>query len=399
MSNQSQWPERWIELFYGHLNGSLGEEDAAEFEALMRDPRFESLRERLEESDYPALRMAEYDRYDARAAFRRFRREAGICRPDRTVRRRAIALTGVAAAVALTVGAFFALRSAAPTDRERTMRLAEAIYPAPDKVTLTLADGRTLSLDDRMETQIEGVGRLSYGTEGVRIEATGPAAEADPSTEGAACNELSVPEGGKCLVTLDDGTRVWLNARSTLRYPVRFARGERRVELRGEALFDVTHNPERPFVVEAGKATLRVRGTKFNVRDFDEEAVASTTLLEGCVEVGNLSGTVTLRPGMQARTQGAAEPLSVREVDAQTYAAWTEDKIAFYSADLEEVLSDIRRLYRVETVVSVDPNLYTLTGKIPRDYSLAQVIDLIEAITDLELTMPDEKTLLVNKRQ
>lgn len=144
---------------------------------------------------------------------------------------------------------------------------------------------------------------------------------------------------------------------------------------------------------------MTVRGTKFNVRDFNDEGMASTTLLEGCVEVGNRSGTVTLAPGMQSRTRGAAEALDVREVDPTAYTAWTEDKIAFYNADLEEVLADIRRWYRVEMQVNVDPAQYALTGKIPRDFSLAQVIDLLEAITDLELVMPDEKTLIVNKKQ
>ena len=285
----------------------------------------------------------------------------------------------------------------APSERERTLQLADAIYPAPDKVTLTLADGRRLQLDGQAERQIDGVGRVSYGTDGVKYEAAPEIAER--AGEAPLYNELSVPDGSKCLVTLEDGTRVWLNARSTLRYPVKFAAGERRVELSGEGLFDVTHDPEHPFVVEAGKATMTVRGTKFNVRDFDDEGMASTTLLEGCVEVGNRSGKVTLEPGMQSRTRGAAETLDVREVDPAAYTAWTEDKIAFYNADLEEVLADIRRWYRVEIRVNVDPAQYALTGKIPRDFSLAQVIDLLEAITDLELVMPDEKTLIVNKKQ
>ena len=179
-------------------------------------------------------------------------------------------------------------------------------------MTLTLADGRRLQLDGQAERQIDGVGRVSYGTDGVKYEAAPEIAE--KAGEAPLYNELSVPDGSKCLVTLEDGTRVWLNARSTLRYPVKFTAGERRVELSGEGLFDVTHNPECPFIVEAGKATMTVRGTKFNVRDFDDEGMASTTLLEGCVEVGNRSGKVTLEPGMQSRTRGAAETLDVREV-------------------------------------------------------------------------------------
>lgn len=391
MIDNSELLEHWTELFIGYLNGTLSESEAAEFEELTRDPHFEALREQLMTSGYIAGRMAEYDGFDARRAFGRFRTAAGLGKPAGTLHRWA-----VAAAVVVAAGIAFLTRPA-PSERERTLQLADAIYPAPDKVTLTLADGRRLQLDGQAERQIDGVGHVSYGTDGVKYEAAPEIAER--AGEAPLYNELSVPDGSKCLVTLEDGTRVWLNARSTLRYPVKFAAGERRVELSGEGLFDVTHDPEHPFVVEAGKATMTVRGTKFNVRDFDDEGMASTTLLEGCVEVGNRSGKVTLEPGMQSRTRGAAEALDVREVDPAAYTAWTEDKIAFYNADLEEVLADIRRWYRVEIRVNVDPAQYALTGKIPRDFSLAQVIDLLEAITDLELVMPDEKTLIVNKKQ
>lgn len=391
--NNSELLEHWIGLFIKHLSGTLDESEAAEFDELTRDPHFEALREQLQDSGYLARRMAEYDRYNGREAFGRFRTAAGIQKPGGSLRRWSIAATGVAAAVALAAGVLLATRTSVPDQRTRTLQLADAIYPAPDKVTLTLADGRKMVLDEQVEQQIEGVGRISYGAEGVKYEAAPEVAEEAPQY-----NELSVPEGSKCLVTLEDGTRVWLNARSTLRYPVKFTGGERHVELNGEGLFDVTHNPERPFIVKAGKTTMTVRGTKFNVRDFAGESLASTTLLEGCVEVGNQSGTVTLEPGMQSQTRGAADPLTVREVDAGTYAAWTQDKLAFYSADLEEVLTDIRSWYRVETQVNVNPAEYTLTGKIPRDYSLAKVIELLETITDLELVMPDENTLIVNKR-
>lgn len=396
MIDNSELLEHWTELFIGYLNGTLSESEAAEFEELTRDPHFAALRERLTTSGYIADRMAGYDAFDAHGAFGRFRTAAGLGKPAGTLRRWAVAATGIAAAVVIAAGIAF-LTHPQPDERERTLQLADAIYPAPDKVTLTLADGRKLQLDEQAEKQIEGVGRISYGTEGVKYEAAPEVAE--QAGEVPLYNELSVPEGSKCLITLEDGSRVWLNARSTLRYPVKFTAGERRVELSGEGLFDVTHNPERPFIVEADKATMTVRGTKFNVRDFNDEGMASTTLLEGCVEVGNRSGTVTLAPGMQSRTRGAAEALDVREVDPTAYTAWTEDKIAFYNADLEEVLADIRRWYRVEMQVNVDPAQYALTGKIPRDFSLAQVIDLLEAITDLELVMPDEKTLIVNKKQ
>ncbi|MFR9251032.1 MAG: FecR family protein [Alistipes shahii] len=329
--------------------------------------------------------MAEYDGFDARRAFGRFRTAAGLGKP-----------AGARAPLGRRRNGHRRSRgrgrqSRSSPVRRRASANAQRNWPTPSTRARqgdAHARRRTpvAQLDGQAERQIDGVGRVSYGTDGVKYEAAPEIAE--KAGEAPLCNELSVPDGSKCLVTLEDGTRVWLNARSTLRYPVKFAAGERRVELSGEGLFDVTHDPEHPFVVEAGKATMTVRGTKFNVRDFDDEGMASTTLLEGCVEVGNRSGKVTLEPGMQSRTRGAAETLDVREVDPAAYTAWTEDKIAFYNADLEEVLADIRRWYRwwqhgstsIRRAVRAD-------GKIPRDFSLAQVIDLLEAITDPELRM------------
>ena len=217
MIDNSELLEHWTELFIGYLNGTLSESEAAEFEELTRDPHFEALREQLTTSGYIAGRMAEYDGFDVRRAFGRFRTAAGLGKPAGTLRRWAVAATGIAAAVVVAAGIAFLTRPA-PSERERTLQLADAIYPAPDKVTLTLADGRRLQLDGQAERQIDGVGRVSYGTDGVKYEAAPEIAE--KAGEAPLYNELSVPDGSKSLVTLEDGTRVWLNARSTLRYPV-----------------------------------------------------------------------------------------------------------------------------------------------------------------------------------
>lgn len=244
MIDNSELLEHWTELFIGYLNGTLNEREAAEFEELARDPHFEAA---SANSSRPAvisptvwpntMNSTPTGLSDGSAPPQASANPPAHCaagpspqrhrRGRRHSRRNRIPHPGPW-----------------PTERERTLQLADAIYPAPDKVTLTLADGRKLQLDEQAEQRIEGVGRVSYGTEGVKYEAAPEMAE--QAQEAPLYNELSVPEESKCLVTLEDGTRVWLNARSTLRYPVKFAAGERRVELSGEGLFDVTHNPERP---------------------------------------------------------------------------------------------------------------------------------------------------------
>ena len=129
--NNSELLEHWIDLFIKHLSGTLDENEAAEFDELTRDPHFEALREQLQDSGYLARRMAEYDRYDGREAFGRFRTATGIRKPAGSLRRWTIAATGVAAAVALAAGVLLVTRTGVPDERTRTLELADAIYPAP----------------------------------------------------------------------------------------------------------------------------------------------------------------------------------------------------------------------------------------------------------------------------
>ena len=128
MIDNSELLEHWTELFIGYLNGTLNEREAAEFEELTRDPHFEALREQLTTSGYIADRMAGYDEFDAHGAFGRFRSAAGLGKPAGTLRRWAVAATGIAAAVVIAAGIAFLTRPL-PTERERTLQLADAIYP------------------------------------------------------------------------------------------------------------------------------------------------------------------------------------------------------------------------------------------------------------------------------
>ena len=157
-------------------------------------------------------------------------------------------------------------------------------------------------------------------------------------------NTLATPRGGEHAIVLADGTRAWLNAESSLTYPVRFTGGERRVEMQGEVYFEVAPDEEHPFVVESGGVDIRVLGTSFNVASREEMVV--TTLVEGRVALRQGEDSLVLRPNQQAIATGKG--LEVREVTARNYVLWKDGFFYFEDAPLESILDAIARWYDVE---------------------------------------------------
>lgn len=381
----------WVKLLHAEADGKLSVSDTVELERLSKNPAFRELRKKLKDRDYISMQLLKYDQFDDEMAYCDFCERAGIKWPKRSMRSRIYVVSGIAAVIVLIIGITWLY--CMNMGDYYSMKLAQQCRPALNKITLKLADGEQIILEKPTECDIDGVGKLFYGENGVQYELK----EQLPVQE-EQYNELSVPYGCKCNITLDDGTKVWLNAGSILSYPVKFLGNRRYVKLSGEAFFDVTYHPEMPFVVEANKTTMTVRGTKFNVHDFENETVASTTLIEGCVEVSNGRETVTLSPGMQSQLHDGEEGLLIREVDTSFCTAWLEDKIAFLNAGLQEIASEIQRWYSVDVKIKVDPEAYAMTGKIPKTYSLAEVIGLLESISDLVFIMVDERTLLIDRQ-
>jgi transmembrane sensor len=208
-------------------------------------------------------------------------------------------------------------------------------------------------------------------------------------------NTISTPRGRQFQLVLPDGSKVWLNAASSLRYPTVFAGNERRVEVTGEAYFEIEKNPNKPFRVTilpssggAGggrKAEVEVLGTHFNINAYDDEDVIRTTLLEGKVRVVNRQSaigsqqSVTLKPGAQARIAISAQshqssPILVQTVDTEQVMAWKNGFFQFNRTPLSEVLKQLARWYDVEIVYEQGVPDIRLGGEMKRDLTLAQVL-------------------------
>lgn len=210
------------------------------------------------------------------------------------------------------------------------------------KAQLVLANGKKVDLRPETSLQLEEVGGTRILTSDNRIKYSGKDSLAGQSAE-VKYNTLIVPRGGEFSLELADGTRVWLNAESRLRYPVAFTGKERKVEMEGEVYFEVAKNKEKPFIVTVNGVDIRVLGTSFNVSAYQEEVV--TTLVEGKVQLKKGNEQVILSPNQQAIWSD--DEFRVKQVDARNYVLWKEGIFYFEDVDLETILDDMARWYNV----------------------------------------------------
>ena len=218
-----------------------------------------------------------------------------------------------------------------------------------------------------------------------------------PEEEQVVYNRLLVSRGHEYMLTLQDGTRVWLNSQSELEYPVVFPRGERRVRLSGEAYFEVAADTAAPFVVDArGDFEIRVLGTHFNVKAYETDDRYETTLVEGRVSVSDTAGLeVTLHPSQQLvlDREGGYE---VKVVDTRYYLAWHEGWFYFQDESLEQVLHMVSRWYDVEFEWGEDIGVEgkRVTGKVRRFEQLGKILGMLTKVTGVVFEQDGDRILL-----
>lgn len=209
-------------------------------------------------------------------------------------------------------------------------------------------------------------------------------------------NEVYVPRGGEYSLVLADGTRVWLNAESTLRFSYPFD-SLRTVYLDGEAYFEVAHNAAKPFEVKTEENTLRVLGTKFNVRAYKEQPY-QVTLLEGKVQISNGIDTEILVPNKQLNQPSEAKTYEVIPVNAKLYSAWTKGVFEFNNASLRDIMCQLERWYNVEVdYATEDLKDIRFTGSILKNESLGYALEMIQKISDVRFSKRNEQVLIEKK--
>lgn len=246
------------------------------------------------------------------------------------------------------------------------------VQPGGNHATLTLANGQTIRLDSAANGQLAAQGNTKI----IKLNNGQLAYRAKGNATAASYNTLSTPRGGQYRITLPDGTDVWLNAASSIRFPTAFTGARRTVEITGEAYFEVVHNAAKPFQVQVGSMQVEVLGTHFNVNAYRDESSIRTTLLQGSVAVTQSGHTRKIIPGTQAIVAG--NDIKIQSADIEQAVAWKNGLFDFDGTELEEVMRQLSRWYDVDVVYSSRPPQRHFAGEIGRDLNLSQVLRGLE---------------------
>lgn len=254
------------------------------------------------------------------------------------------------------------------------------LQPGGNKATLTLAGGQTITLDNAGNGNI-----ATQGNTTVIKTADGQLAYNNPGKDANVYyNTVSTPKGGQYQLTLADGTKIWMNAASMLRFPTAFTGKERLIELNGEAYFEVAKNAQAPFIVKTKSGTtVQVLGTHFNIMAYSDEKDTKTTLLEGAVKVACGASEATIKPGQQALSliNNATASISINKAASISEAiAWKNGVFEFNNADLKMVMRQIARWYDVDITYEGNLPEKVFTGSMARNLNAADLLSGIEFI-------------------
>jgi ferric-dicitrate binding protein FerR (iron transport regulator) len=372
MDNFSEDSWEWLAGAWHREARGTGEPPVEEARSLLRD-QFLIRR---------AMRRATGHAYDVERAWRKV--TGGRRRAYRVVAR-------AAASAAVVAGLLLAYYP-----RERDVA-RPAIVPGTARAELRLASGEVVSLeahgvDDRW--QGEGILLENDTSSGrLRYSVTGDDAPAAPRH-----NTLHVPKGGEYQLELPDGTLVWLNSISSIRFPERFAAASREVYLQGEAYFTVARDDRRPFRVHAGEQVITVTGTSFNVSAYDDDAIWRVTLVEGSIRARDGGREVVLEPSEQYVLDRRTGARSVEVVNSALYTSWVEGRFYFRAFTFDELVKklerwyDFRMIYTDETIKN-----RRFTGFVNKHESIERMLTLLEMTTNIQFHVVD-KTITVTTK-
>ncbi|MBN8878479.1 MAG: FecR family protein [Sphingobacteriales bacterium] len=266
------------------------------------------------------------------------------------------------------------------------------IQPGDNKATLMLANGSILALTDADNGVLADQG----GTNIVKLASGEIAYESGNNTEGPVLyNTIVTPRGGKYTVTLPDGSKVWMNAGSSLRYPTSFNGDTREVSLTGEAYFEIAHNPSQPFNVLVKDMKVAVLGTHFDIMAYDNEPAIATTLVEGAVHISSPSQEIQLKPGQQALQDSRGQLKVHDDVNIQQVLAWKNGYFQFNDDKLDRLMRQIERWYDVSVEYEGTIPERKFGGKIPRASPLSDVLKVLE-LSDVKFRVKGKTITVIN---
>jgi len=314
-------------------------------------------------------------------------------------------MVAAAAAILLIIGSLFYFNDA-PKEHivVKQKAVVTDIVPGGNKAILTLADGKKVSLTDA------AIGEI-LRKEGVQIEKTKDGQLVYKSTVEVisgeiAYNTIETPVGGEYQVNLPDGSKVWLNASSTLHFPVQFGGNRRKVELKGEAYFEIAkggrQNRTMPFTVVTGNQEVTVLGTDFNISAYADDGLISTTLLSGAVKVSSLVNhvptvSVLLKPGQKAVKKGDGRHIAVSNADLYEDMAWKKGYFIFNNENIKVIMKKLARWYDIDVVYQGDMSDVAFQGNYSRTRSLSNLLKTIELTNKVKFKIEGRRVLVLKQ--
>lgn len=285
------------------------------------------------------------------------------------------------------------------SDRQKNKNTVTVLQPENDiapnhsQAILILGNGTSIVLDSARSGVIAKQGGIPITKSSDQLSYNN---HNDKSTE-TVYNTIVTPKGVQYRVVLPDGSKVWLNAASSLRFPTEFTAG-RKVALTGEAYFEIAKDKDQPFQVSVNGMEVNVLGTRFNIMAYDNEPVTRTTLLAGSVQLANGKKQVILRPGQQASLDHSGNShFEVGAADVRKAVAWKDGLFLFHNSNLRAALREVARWYNIEVVYDGNVHAY-FNGMISRDTRLSQVLHMMEVTSDVSFKIEGKKIVVLPER-
>ena len=325
--------------------------------------------------------------YDAGGAWQVVQQKAAWRRRKRLTRVYRVAVSVV---IIFGVAIAFLLREEATT--VVPVVKVEEITQGRSMAKLTVASGDVYHLDSLHQVDLITSLAENNGKEVVFIDR-----QLEEGASEIKYNKVEIPRGGEYQIVLGDGTRVYLNAQTELRFPESFASSEQRlVYLSGEAYFEVTKNPSKPFVVQCKDYAVKVLGTSFNVNSYEGDETSKTTLATGKVEIDMDGKQTILNPGQQAIIKNGE--VNVKEVDVEVYTTWMFDNFRFQSESIQEIMTKLSRWYAIDVFyMNESVRNYHFTGYLPRYAKIADVLELLSLTTNIKFDVEGKTVIVMEK--
>ena len=363
----------------------LSDKEQKELDQLLDDQSLQDVYKELSDRGYLKKQFMEYEKYSSQKAYREFKERRGHSGRIRIVRWVAVVAAVWVLALGVTLWMTFGKK-----ENVAPLPVASKIIPAGEKkATLTLADGT--------EVHVEEITAQILQEKGMNIEYRNGEIvyhKSEEKTTEVVYNKLEVPRGGECMIKLDDGTKVWVNAETKLKYPVAFVGDRREVVLEGEAFFDVAKN-EKPFIVETSFGDVRVLGTAFGISAYASESESYTTLVRGKVSVEREGGEpVVILPGEQVVTSKDGKMIK-QQVDVEEFVGWKDGIYVFKEKSLGEIMKTLERWYNI-SVDFQEKSLVDLpfTGNLKRYDDINVFFDALTRTGDMKYRVDGNHVIL-----